>query len=190
MSRPVNVGLLWVILFAIGVPSAAQRKPSPAPEMSALEKRAELSIASVRQSPLELRNLLLKMPKGSDLHTHLYGAINAETWINNAAEDHLCVDTSAMRGTTTVFSAGEGEPPSCPAGKVPATEVFQNQRLYDELVNAFSIRGFVPTPGFTAHDQFFATFARCLLRTVAASFNCANADPSSSLSDDRSSSCF
>ena len=160
MSRPVNVGLLFVILLATGVPSAAQRKPSPAPEMSALEKRAELSMASVRRSPLELRNLLLKMPKGSDLHTHLYGAINAETWINNAAEDRLCVDSSAIRGTTAVFSPGEGEPPSCPDGKIPAAEAFRNQRLYDELVNAFSIRGFVPPPGFTAHDQFFATFAR------------------------------
>src|SRR6516165_4951465 len=146
MSRPVNVGLLFVILLATGVPSAAQRKPSPAPEMSALEKRAELSMASVRRSPLELRNLLLKMPKGSDLHTHLYGAINAETWIKDAAEDRMCIDRAAIRGTSAVYSPGAGEPPSCAEGKIPATEVFKDAHLYDELVDAFSMRGFVPTP--------------------------------------------
>jgi len=160
MTRPATLVLFLAVLIAIGSPSAAQRKPSPAPEMSALEKRVELSIASVRQSPLELRNLLLKMPKGSDLHTHLYGAVNAETWIRNAAEDHLCLDMSALRGTAADFSPGEGDPPSCPAGKVSAAEALENQGLYDDLINAFSMRGFVPTPGFTAHDQFFATFAR------------------------------
>ena len=35
-----------------------------------------------------------------------------------------------------------------------------NQDLYDRLIDAFSMRSFVPTPGFSGHDQFFATFAR------------------------------
>ncbi len=34
-----------------------------------------------------------------------------------------------------------------------------NQDLYDRLVDAFSMRSFVPTTGFSGHDQFFATFA-------------------------------
>ena len=41
------------------------------------------------------------------------------------------------------------------SGKVPA-----NQELYDRLIDAFSMRSFVPTAGFSGHDQFFATFDR------------------------------
>ena len=51
--------------------------------------------------------------------------------------------------------------PVCPDGgcvRQPAS--FQNQKLYDALVDAFSMRSFVPTPGVSGHDQFFATFDR------------------------------
>jgi adenosine deaminase len=169
MSR-LSVAVL--VILTVVIPVCSQTKPasSPAPAlapaaapgsaMTPLERRATLSIESVRNSPLELRNLLLKMPKGSDLHNHLYGAIYAETWIRNAAEDNMCLDPGAIRGTGPVYSRGEGNAPSCPAGKVPASEVFKNQHLYDDLINAFSIRAFVPTSGVTAHDHFFNTFAR------------------------------
>jgi adenosine deaminase len=161
MARDLTVVVLSLaFLGAISVPVAAQSSNTHPASESALENRAESSIESVRQSPLELRNLLLKMPKGSDLHTHLYGAVNAETWIANAAEDRMCIDRTAIRGTSAVFSPGEGEPPSCAAGKTPATEVFKDQNLYDDLVNSFSMRGFVPSPGVTAHDHFFNTFSR------------------------------
>jgi adenosine deaminase len=161
MSRLVRACLFVLTVCVAAVPKAdGQAKPQAAPTMTALEKRAQLSIDSVRNSPLELRNLLLKMPKGSDLHTHLYGAVNAETWIKDAAEDQMCIDPAGIRGTTAVFSAGEGQPPSCPSGKIPATDVYKNQHLFDDLVNAFSMRGFVPTPGVTGHDHFFNTFGR------------------------------
>ena len=48
----------------------------------------------------------------------------------------------------------------CPDGDLPAASVFQNQKLYDALVDAFSMRGFVPSAGVSGHDQFFATFDR------------------------------
>ena len=161
MARHASVVVLSLALLpAISVPAAAQSRRAPASATSALEKRVETSIESLRQSPLELRNLLLKMPKGSDLHTHLYGAVNAETWIKDAAEDRMCIDRAAIRGTSAVYSPGAGEPPSCAEGKIPATEVFKDAHLYDDLVDAFSMRGFVPTPGVTAHDHFFDTFSR------------------------------
>ena len=161
---PRSAALLLFAVLIAAVPAESQTKPAPAPPtaqgMTALEKRATLTIESLRNSPLELRNYLRKMPKGSDLHNHLYGAIYAETWIRNAAEDHMCIDRAAIQGTTAVFSPSEGNPPVCPAGKIPATEAYKDQHLYDSLVDAFSIRGFVPTPGVTAHDHFFNTFAR------------------------------
>ena len=36
------------------------------------------------------------MPKGGDLHSHLSGAIYAESMIDWAAEDGLCVDTKSL----------------------------------------------------------------------------------------------
>ena len=72
MARQASAVVLSLFfLGALSRPLNAQSKPESASRMSALEKRAESSIDSLRQSPLELRNLLLKMPKGSDLHTHL-----------------------------------------------------------------------------------------------------------------------
>ena len=118
----------------MAVPVFSQSKPVPDGTMTPLERRATLSIESLRTSPLELRNLLLKMPKGGDLHNHLYGALYAETWIDNAAEDHMCLDPGALRGTGPVYSEGDPNPPSCPAGKVPASEAFRDQHLYDELI--------------------------------------------------------
>jgi len=134
--------------------------PSGGSSVTPLERRASLSLDSVRNSPLELRLLLFKMPKGSDLHNHLYGAVSAETWIKDAVEDGMCLDPSAIRGTAPVFSTGEGQPPACPSGKIPSAEVLKNQHLYDDLINAFSMRSFVPTPGISGHDHFFNTFAR------------------------------
>ena len=162
MSRPTAFVLFAFLVAA--VPAASQTKPAPAPAaaqgLTAREKRTTLTIESLRNSPLELRNYLRKMPKGSDLHNHLYGAIYAETWIRNAAEDNMCIDGAAIQGTTSVFSPREGNPPVCSAGKIQAADAYKDQNLYDSLVDAFSMRGFVPSPGVTGHDHFFNTFAR------------------------------
>ena len=166
MNRRFVSALFFSAILA-AIPVAAQTQAAAhssfaaaATAMTPLEKRANLSLDSVRNSPLELRNLLLKMPKGSDLHTHLYGAINAETWIKGASEDGMCIDPVAIHGTTAVFSDAEGQPPACPSGKISAAGVYQDQHLYDDLINTFSMRNFVPTPGVSGHDQFFNTFAR------------------------------
>ncbi len=43
---------------------------------------------------------------------------------------------------------------------MPAITAFQDQRLYDAMVDSFSMRSFVPSQGISGHDQFFATFGR------------------------------
>ncbi len=48
----------------------------------------------------------------------------------------------------------------CPKDDLPAATAFKDQKLYDALIDAFSMRSFVPTPGVSGHDQFFATFGR------------------------------
>lgn len=148
---------LW--LAAAATPQS-QSRSSSGPALTVLEQRASLNLEAARSNPLQLRNLLLKMPKGSDLHNHLYGAINAETWIKDAAEDGMCFDPTAIRGTSAVFSKGEGQTYHCPSGQIPVADVFKNQHLYDDLIDAFSMRSFVPTPGVSGHNHFFNTFAR------------------------------
>ena len=117
------------------------------------EERTESAFNLARGNPLALRAFLVEMPKGAELHYHLEGGVYAESWIRAGAEDHLCVVTA-----TSTFVKKQGA--NCAAGSVPAENALHDQQLYDKLVDAFSMRGFVPTPGVTGHDQFFNTFDR------------------------------
>ena len=49
-------------------------------------------------------------------------------------------------------------PAPCGHGAVPMASALTNQALYDDLVDSFSMRAFVPRQGIDGHDQFFATF--------------------------------
>jgi adenosine deaminase len=116
----------------------------------------------------ELYALLKTMPKGADLHMHLSGAVYAETFIAEGAQDGLCA-APVDRGTPQVpvgqaalhFVPPQYDKPGiCAAGQAPVMDAFKNQSLYDSIVDSFSMRAFVATQGINGHDQFFATFAR------------------------------
>ena len=93
---------------------------------------------------------LRKMPKGADLHSHLSGAIYAESYIQWAAEKGLCVSQ-----TTTVLS----QPPCDGAGQVPVNTALSNQVLYRKLVDSWSMR-YWQYSGINGHDQFFDAFGK------------------------------
>ena len=162
--RASLVGLI-IILAALPVCAGPKTQPQtravrvrPAQErtkaaLSDGEARAARELESVRRNPLKLYAFLYRMPKGGDLHNHLTGAVYAETWVRDAGEDHLCVDTPT-------YTLVEPTPAGCEAGQVPAAQAPANQTLYDALIDAFSMRGFVPTPGVTGHDHFFSTFGK------------------------------
>ncbi len=132
--------------FFLAATTATLQSQPPAPEARA----ARAYQTAEQEGPLALRAFLVQFPKGADLHVHLSGAVYAETFIRDAAEDGLCVDPAALS-----FAKPPCAPPLVEAAKVPA-----DQQLYDRLINAFSMRSFVPTPGFSGHDQFFSTFDR------------------------------
>jgi adenosine deaminase len=129
---------------------------SRAPRISEQEARTARAFLSYEhQGPPALRAFLVNFPKGADLHVHLSGAVYAETFIRDAAQDGLCVDPTALKFV----------PPPCGSKLVPASSLAGNitpatQDLYDRLVDAFSLRSFVPMPSLSGHDQFFSTFAR------------------------------
>jgi adenosine deaminase len=152
--------LSCLAIAALAQPSAPVAK-SPTPIATPREQRAIRTFGAIKQSPLELNAFLARMPKGGDLHMHLSGAVYAETFIKNAATDLLCVDPKTMSfvkpsGTTRSLPPQ----PVCGEGNVRAESAFKDQKLYDALIDSFSMRSFVPSAGVSGHDQFFATFGR------------------------------
>ncbi len=151
--------LIALLLLATPVSLPAQTRPhNPrAAATSPAERRAAAAFNTARRhGPLDLQDFLERMPKGADLHMHLSGAIYAETFLQDAAQDHLCVDPIRL----AFIKPADPKNPACATGSLPATSVFADQKLYDALVDSFSMRSFVPTPGVSGHDQFFATFER------------------------------
>jgi adenosine deaminase len=108
----------------------------------------------------ELYSMLVSMPKGADLHMHLSGAIYAETFLAEAVKQNLCIDPTALRFIPQEPVKEGSKQMSCGTKAVPASIALLDQKLYDELIDAFSMRSFVPSAGISGHDQFFATFDR------------------------------
>jgi adenosine deaminase len=148
-DRPAACVLGLLLIFAGNAPA----QHTPASHTSAAGRAfAEAQ----KKGPLALHAFLWEMPKGGDLHVHLSGAVYAETWLRDAAEDGLCVDPRRL----AFDKNGKQADGTCVLGDVPATAVAKDQHLYDEMVDSFSMRTFVPVTGESGHDQFFDTFDR------------------------------
>jgi hypothetical protein len=147
MRRQLAVLLsLFVTMWAL---QAAGQATSP-------EQRASRYLESVRRQPSLLLAFVQEMPKGGDLHNHLWGAIYAESFIRWAAEDGFCVD----RKTMTLVEANCNETGERPAVK----DTMNDPVLYGQMIDAFSMRDWQPV-GESAHDHFFAAFPK--FETVA-----------------------
>lgn len=111
--------------------------------------------AYAADAPPSLREFLHAMPKGGDLHDHLSGAVYAETYLELARRDAMCIDAPKL----TIV-------PCTPAadGLVPAERAFTDPSLYSAMLDAMSMRQFRPTMQ-SGHDHFFATFGK--FRSVA-----------------------
>jgi adenosine deaminase len=107
-------------------------------------------LETVREQPSLLLVFLRAMPKGGDLHNHLSGAVYAESFINWAAEDGFCLSQQQL-----AFA-----PPPCDKDKglIPAQQILTDPGLYQQVINAQSMR-FFDGPG-SGHDHFFDTFAK------------------------------
>jgi len=155
MNRASNLISSVLLAFAVSLSAQSTAVPAPVHSVSAEAHAARAYDAALHQGPEALHAFLAKFPKGADLHVHLSGAVYAETFIREAAEDGLCVDPDAL-----AFAR-----PPCTGKLVPAAQLSGNmtpasQTLYDRLIDAFSLRSFVPSASWSGHDQFFATFGR------------------------------
>jgi adenosine deaminase len=158
MLRTAKLSPIRALAAAFVLVAPASFAPAQKPatdQVSAPARRTAAAFDRARTSgPLALQAFVARMPKGADLHMHLSGAIYAETFLKDAAEDHLCVDVAKLSLEPAT------KPDGCAKGLVPAAKVFADQHLYDALVDGFSMRAFVPSAGTNGHDQFFATFSR------------------------------
>jgi adenosine deaminase len=129
---------------------SAPGSPTRVPAQSGNEQRTAAYLDSIRDQPPLLAAFLRRMPKGGDLHNHLSGAVYAESYIAWAVADGLCIDKLALAVT----------PPPCGnRDTIAAGQVYANTALYSALINAMSMRDFVPGAQ-SGHDHFFAAFAK------------------------------
>ena len=90
------------------------------------------------------------MPKGGDLHNHLSGAVYAESYLSWAADDTVCLATATMSIVPAPCDASAGRP--------PAATVLQNSVLFNQAIDAMSMRHW--DASLNGHDHFFATFGK------------------------------
>jgi hypothetical protein len=107
-------------------------------------------LAAIRNQPLALEAFLREMPKGADLHNHLSGSIYAESYLRWAVEDKLCV----VLATFTIAAP----PCDAAAGKPAASAVVDDAALYNQTIDALSMRNWPAT--LNGHDHFFQAFGR------------------------------
>lgn len=113
---------------------------------------------NIDHNPVLLEFFLQKFPKGADLHNHLVGAIYAESFLRWAAEDGLCVEVGkGMISTKKCLPSNS----SYITAEMPASSLIYNETAWNNMIDALSMRDFVPTSSDrSGHDHFFATFDR------------------------------
>src|SRR6476469_6280004 len=109
----------------------------------AAEAATARKFAALRTQPLAVEAFLRDMPKGGDLHNHLARSIYAESYHRWAAEDQLCL----LVETFTIVA-----PPCDAAGRPAVSAVLQNSALYNDAIDAMSMRSW--PAGVNGHHHF------------------------------------
>jgi hypothetical protein len=138
------------LIVAIGSALAFSQSKAPSPE-----ERTNAYFRSIRGEHGLMLAFLHEMPKGADLHSHLAGAVFAEDLIDFAARDKLCVD----RATMTAVRGACDKDCNPDAGKPAAECAYRDQRFYNAIVDAWSMRNW-ERGRESAHDHFFAAFEK------------------------------
>jgi adenosine deaminase len=132
----------WFVLLLFFAVAGAQ---------SAEQKTARY-LDSVRGQPSLLLAFLHEMPKGGDLHNHLWGAIYAEDLIDFAVADNLCVDRTTSRLIAPPCDSCEKY-----TAKPGVRCAYDDHVLYGQIIDAWSMRNWRAGEE-SGHDHFFATF--------------------------------
>jgi adenosine deaminase len=150
-----------VTVVASGATELDERQSAPGAQASAAEQRITRQFDRIRREPPALRAFLRALPKGADLHTHLSGAVYAESYIRWAAERRLCFDVSSFAFVDAAPSPGGTSAITCqdPGRQRPVSSALQDSTLYRSIVDAFSVRHW-DSARTAGHYQFFDTFGK------------------------------
>ena len=144
--RGIAAAALFIAATALGA-QAQSTTPAARAEAALAAAVAENATAN---DPTKLTLFMLRMPKGGDLHHHLSGSVYAESYIDYAAHDHDCIDS------TYTFL-----PPPCDAKKGiwPASHAVTDYQFRNKTIDALSARNYVPGQGDASPNvHFFLTF--------------------------------
>ncbi len=151
------------------------------PAATPSEQRASRAFEAAKKAGApQLYAFLKPFPKGADLHMHLSGAIYAETFIAEAIKQGLCVSSTPppciadpddktkacplptldAKHIAAPLTFAKPDKSACAPGQMTVADAVNVQAIYDAMIDSFSMRSFVPSAGWSGHDQFFATFDR------------------------------
>lgn len=161
MPNPYRLLMVASLAISSGltpIKAGAQSLSSPLTNLARRQESAQTAAAAQtaawfdtnRDRPTQLRAFLQRMPKGGDIHSHLSGAVYAESYLNWAAASGYCVDPTTVQMVV---------PSDCVPGNgyVPASDLSQNTDLYEALIDDWSTRN-LAFEGQSGHDQFFEAF--------------------------------
>ncbi len=137
-----NSVVRYLIVFLLSALAAAQTP----------EQKTSRYLDSIRKQPSLLLAFLHDIPKGGDLHNHLYGAVYAEDLLDFAASDNFCVDR-----TTSQLLGAPCDSCETYTAKPSARCAYGDHVLYNQIIDAWSMRNWRPGDE-SGHDHFFATF--------------------------------
>ncbi|HEY3041071.1 MAG TPA: hypothetical protein VGJ66_20195 [Pyrinomonadaceae bacterium] len=134
---------------------AGTRTAGTTAEHATAEQRTARHFESLRKSPPQQLAFLLKMPKGADLHNHLSGSIYAESYIQWAAENGLCVNNQTM----ALLAPSSKSNCESKSDLTAASAALTNPVLYRQMVDAWSMRNW-QLSGQSGRDHFFDAFGK------------------------------
>lgn len=118
------------------------------------ESVAATKIEEAKGNMPRLRMLVSAFPKGGDLHHHLAGAIDAETMLQWAGDQNLCIDTIKLSIIPSPCDAAVNKKPAKNLAR-------QDPILWNKLIDVFSMRNYhfdVAAGEHSGHDHFFSSF--------------------------------
>ena len=141
-----TISLICFFMLSASIVEAGGHGPA---ESSALrEKYAAHQLEISRSNPEDLRAFFLAMPKGGDIHNHLTGGNYAESLIDLASDEGLCVSLANYTVSSKYCGSANSE---------PVRDAYSNSKLYGQIVDAWSMRNSDRLEE-SDHDHFFNSF--------------------------------
>ncbi|MGO1120837.1 adenosine deaminase family protein [Rhodovibrionaceae bacterium A322] len=150
-----GLALATALLLAACAPQKTESLQSGSTLPAEAESRAAAQLETLKNTPAALRPFLTAFPKGGDIHSHLAGAVYAESMLEWAAEDGRCGNAEAGYLSLALPS---GKCDSAKGDK-PVSELLTNANDTDALIDALSTRNY-HWGSVNGHDQFFNTFGK------------------------------